>query len=198
MAVKKKTVKKPVRRKPTKTTVEASVPPLAYFKLTTGEELCGYVDDKIMSKAGIILCYHPMALTNYQEILIMVPYGPQAKDTEIYQFPMQQIVSIFEVSEEFSYFYALSRKANEKSTHDYFAQIIHNSVKIALKKIDRNNEKKEPTIEELDKIEKEVEKPERKFIATASVPDEGDTAESAVDLLVKLAEAAGKGKNVNK
>jgi hypothetical protein len=187
MVAKKKVVKKkPVKKKPE---IAPQMPPLMRFKTVAGDEIVAY----ITAMEDAIVATYPMTVTLYNEgLLVLTPYGLSAKDREVFFFPGEHIVNMYEVDEQFTLLYNTARATNFHTSKEYYDQIVWNSIQMYRKQDARQKSPEGPTDEDLKNIEKE---PKNKTVSVAASA-EGRTKGDIVDSLVELAEKAGKGKNV--
>lgn len=185
MVAKKKVVKKPATSRN-----KNLIPLLMRFKLVTGEELVAYVDQA----DDQIIAVRPVTVTLYQELVLLTPYGLSAKNRDVFLFPSQSVIEMYEVDEQFSILYTVAVETNYAYTKEYYDQMVFNSIQSYRRQLEKRNATvKGPTNEELEKIENE--KKPKTVSVTASVTERSKS--DIVDSLVELAEKAGKGKKLS-
>jgi hypothetical protein len=194
MAVKKPATK---RKAPVKKAEEPELKTeLCYFKLITGDEIIGHVDETMFYDDGLIVVVKPMRLMFYGEQIILSPWGLASQNPDIFTFPMYHVVSIYPVDEQMKILHTVAHDSYDLNKM-YFDQRIFNSIQAHRRLQSRRSGLFDPTDEDLRDIENE-EKKGKTITASSAVPESVRTRNDIIDSLVELAEKAGKGKNASR
>lgn len=128
--------------------------------------------------AGGIELMETTIVTTFNDQMILAPYGTMAKDKKIV-LKKEHVIHFNEVSDKMQSFYVASVSTSWDFVQKSFDAVIDLSKQTAIRAA---SHMEEPSAGAVSVTKKEL-------------VDEIDPRESAVDRLMKLAEAAGKGKN---